>query len=151
MKIEKERKFLMKNFPNNKPDKILLITQKYDSEGYRYRETLTFNNDIPEYVHEKIKKVKVDKGINHETEIETISREQYLKAKCDKTISKERHIFNYEGKVFELDHFYRNSLIILEVENVDIDEEINFPDFLKKRILIEVTGMPEFDNINLAS
>lgn len=149
-KIEKERKFLLKRMPHQKADVILCISQKYH-DGYRYRETLTPKEDGSlDFCYEKLKKTRISNGVNQESEIETISREDFLEIPGDHSVSKDRYIFSFEGKKFEVDQFYRMSLVIMEVEDVDPGEKINFPPFLEKLILMEVTGNPVFDNINLA-
>lgn len=149
--IEKERKFLLKRFPTLNPDKRINITQYYTESGNRFR----MSSVIGEVgiTCEKIKKIKIGKGINHEVDIEFISLSEFNNNRPfnqQKEISKLRSIYNINGKVFEIDLFKDLQLLILEVEDVDVDEEINFPEEIKKLILLEVTGNENFDNYNLS-
>ena len=42
------------------------------------------------------------------------------------------------------------NIVILEVELNDINEKIEFPKYLEREILYEVTGIKEFSNKRLA-
>lgn len=146
--IEKERKWLLKDRPYLKFDKSQAITQFY-LDGYRYRLT---QDSSGEYVAERIKKTKVSKGVNAELEINSISKEEFTELFTDKTpfVSKIRHTYEFKDKVFEVDEFSSCSLIMLEVEDVDLGEKIEFPPEIERCIVLEVTGMEQFDNFNIA-
>jgi CYTH domain-containing protein len=153
--VEMERKFLLKGVPRLDGKKIS-ISQFY-MDGIRYRKTYDYNTEKSTYEH--IKKVKVSKGVNHEIDVTEITRDEYdkfyyifkTKPKNEqRLIVKRRLIIEFENKKFEIDMFYFQSLILLEVEGVTVDEAINFPPEIKKLILMEVTGNPAFDNYSLA-
>ena len=149
--IEKERKFLLKKFPTLEPNKRINITQYYTDSGIRYR----MSSVIGEVgiTCEKIKKIKIGKGVNQEIDVEEIPLSEFNNNRSvnqQKEISKLRSVYNLNGKVFEIDLFKDLQLLLLEVENVDIDEEIDFPEEIKKLILLEVTGNENFDNYNLS-
>jgi CYTH domain-containing protein len=38
----------------------------------------------------------------------------------------------------------------LEIEGIDIDDAVDFPEWIEKEILMEVTGNPKFTNYELA-
>ena len=126
------------------------IYQAY-AEGWRYRSSL--NQGTNKFNFEKLKKVKVGTGINHEIDVEQITYEQFTEGtnKRDRSITKDRYTIEYKGKKFEVDYFYKMSLVVCEVEDVDMDTVIEFPPEIEKLILLEVTGNPNFDNFNLAS
>ena len=149
--IEKERKFLLKKFPNLDPNKRINITQYYTDAGIRYR----MSSVIGEVgvTCQKIKKIKIEKGINHEVDVEEISLSEFNNNRSvnqQREISKLRSIYNLNGKVFEIDLFKDFQILLLEVEDVDMEEEIDFPEEIKKLILLEVTGNENFDNYNLS-
>ena len=65
-------------------------------------------------------------------------------------INKTRTVIKYEGKKFEIDKYEGMNIVILEVELNDINEKIEFPKYLEREILYEVTGIKEFSNKRLA-
>ena len=69
-----------------------------------------------------------------------------------KKISKYRHVLTV-GRTFEIDCFRDMQLIVLEIELEDANDlirDIYIPNWLKDEIIVEVTGMKEFSNYNLA-
>lgn len=149
-KIEKERKFLLKKLPVfEKYDKIENISQHY-ADGWRFRST--FNIAGKEIKYEKLRKQKQSDGVNIELEVEEIdvAHFTYGMEHSDRSITKDRYTVYYKGNKFEMDYFYNMSLVICEVEDVDIDQDIEWPPEIEKQMLMEVTGNPKFDNFNLA-
>ena len=65
-------------------------------------------------------------------------------------INKTRTVVKYKGHKFEIDKYNGINIIILEVELNDINDKINFPKYIEKEILYEVTGIKEFSNKKLA-
>lgn len=151
-KIEKERKFLLKRMPQIKWDESLSIVQYYIN-GYRYRAQIS-GDDIRTEIFQRIKKVKTGVGINQEVGIRDMTRAEFagiLKGHPEyRKISKNRYIKNHNGKVFEVDQFANCTLIIVEVEDVEMGDQIEFPPEIQEQILMEVTGNEQFDNFNLA-
>ena len=145
---EKERKFLLKRLPSLEPSEQIFILQYY-KDGYRYR--MSKPSSSIKNIFEKIKKVKAAKGHNKELEIEEISSETFWvnKSGCI-SISKRRLVYLYDNKKFEVDDFLDLKLVMLEVEDVELSEKINFPPEIKSVLLLEVTGNDQFDNFNLA-
>lgn len=149
--IEKERKFLLKNIPSMIPQESWKITQFYKN-GLRYRE----ETDGFTTIHIRLKKTKIAPGISNELDIEEISEEVFFEERnsipsaelCE--ISKTRWVYKYNGRKFEVDVFNEIVLVMLEVEDSDLGEEIDFPPLIKAMILMEVTGNPNFDNFNLS-
>jgi len=151
---EMERKFLLKKLPYLTADVIYNITQYY-KDGLRYRHSwIVGTSSIGTF--EKIRKTKITTGHNIETEIETIDHIQFNKNKYGSAqerheIKKKRHVFTYNDKKLEVDVFEDLNLIIMEVEDVTLNEIIKFPPQIENVILLEVTGLKQFDNYELAS
>lgn len=151
--IEKERKFLLKNMPeiSLRPDGHLTIIQFY-KDGWRYRSEY----DGKETKYYKLKKVKLDKGINKEVDIEEIDMITFFNLRTGTTaerheIHKMRYIFNYEGRKFEVDQFKNLTLVMVEIEGVTMEDEIKFPPEISAVMIMEVTGNEAFDNFRLGS
>lgn len=152
-KIEKERRWLLKRVPDfEKMPKVLLIAQFYTEDGWRYR--ITIDTKTQEEKCVKLRKVAVGNGINHEIDIQDITEED-LKEVAErnekaKWIEKTRFVYDYNGKTFEVDDFSDLDLVILEVEDVDMEDNIDFPESIKCEIITEITGQSVFSNYNLA-
>ena len=153
--IEIERKWILRKNPNfnnlNKPVKIFHIHQIYSSNGWRYRKQEEYGIDKIGIITRffRTKKTPYGLGCNIEEEYE-ITADQFSTCDEGKTITKIRQIYNYNGLKFEIDIFADLSLVIMEVELDSIDQEIEIPGFLKELIIIEVTGIKEFNNSSLA-
>ena len=147
---EVERKFLLKRFPRlEKINTVYQIEQWYHSDGFRYRyqvETPTGEVEIF-----KTKKTNISKGVNQEEEI-TLTQNEFdaLNLSNSLYINKTRTVIKYKGHKFEIDKYNGINIIILEVELKDINEKIDFPKYIEKEILYEVTGIKEFSNKKLA-
>lgn len=89
-------------------------------------------------------------------EEEEISADEYarLRERRDPSrqiIVKDRRCFRWRGRLFELDEIHRPSsraCHLLEVEIDDLDQHVEFPDFLQ--IDREVTAEPAFANASIA-
>ena len=147
---EIERKFLLKRFPRlEKINNVFHIEQWYHSDGYRYRKQVEVpTNEIKIF---KTKKTNISKGVNQEEEtILTLIEFNELDLSNSLHINKIRTVIKYEGKKFEIDKYEGMNIVILEVELNDINEKIEFPKYLEREILYEVTGIKEFSNKRLA-
>ena len=51
---------------------------------------------------------------------------------------------------WEIDEFKNRDLVLAEIELESEDDDVAFPDWLAPAVQREVTGEPEFQNINLA-
>jgi len=160
MKLEIERKFLIKSVPEIKPDQIVEIEQYYfknDTGIWERARSWSPNNSKKKYIH-TIKKT-VSKGVNIEDEHELSKKEfSTFKEKCHKTsneskyIKKTRHIYKDGILKWEIDEFnWDCNLIIAEIEIPTKDYLVIIPEFLKDLILLEVTGLKPFSNRSLAS
>lgn len=147
-KIEIERKFLLSNIPNLEYDMKIDIYQFYVGE-YRFRLSRQGGVDI----YEKFKKTFIGKNKYSIEEVELISEKEYYKNKglSSSEIWKERYIYSFKGKTFEIDTFKQFSLTICEVELSNFFETFYFPLEIEKLILKEVTNERKFSNQYLAT
>jgi len=65
-------------------------------------------------------------------------------------ISKRRYPVPDGERVWEIDEFLDRELVLAEVELEREDEEVSPPEWLKPYVVREVTGEPEYVNVNLA-
>jgi len=157
--LEIERRFLLKSIPNIPFEMTLEITQCYlspkkDKETERVRAiTKIIDGHIvgDQWVH-TIKKPTEGLG---QIEIEKdITWDDYSLGKehSDRMISKTRHIFKHKSDnlKWEIDQFNGLSLVIAEIEIPSEDYELKIPKILRPYILMEITGMKQFSNSNLA-
>ncbi len=167
IKLEIERKFLVKLPLNEEAEKALLdyppnnISQTYligkhegDVERVRSSSIQCLGAVFNHYTHTR--KTYVSSGTNEETEIDIdlkrYAREIAKHSDPEKSvIVKVRHFVEWKDLLFELDIFEgaHKGLAVLEIELKDINQEIELPPFLE--IIREVTNEKEFSNFNLAS
>jgi len=160
MKLEIERKFLLKAMPGIDPTEVVKIDQYYfkNSKGVWERaRSWESNKNGKKYIH-TVKK-SISKGVNLEdekalTDVEFVD----FKNKClsktleSKFISKERWIYP-DGKLYwEVDIFNSgHHLIVAEIEIPTKSYKLTIPDFIKDKMLLEVTGLKQFSNRNLSN
>jgi CYTH domain-containing protein len=159
MKIEIERKFLLKSLPKKTPDQSVDIDQFYlktPSGIWERARTWFSSNGDRKYIH-TIKK-NISKGVNIEDEY-LMTEEDFLKfkEKCfklnteSKHIKKIRHIYKDDNLFWEIDEFKSNyKLIIAEVEIPKKNYKLNIPNFIEELVLLEVTGIKQFNNKTLS-
>lgn len=159
-KLEIERKFLLRQFPDFKKFPVTVqpikITQHYIGEHGRIRIRCRAQDGegIACYRTEKINTDRPDISIELEN---LISNEEYmghfreLNSRFD-AISKTRHYFIWKNQVFELDIFHEpdrlQGLALLEIELDDESDKVELPDWLGP--LVEVTGDKKFKNRQMA-
>lgn len=159
MKLEIERKFLLKAMPSKAPDDVFAIDQYYlknKSGIWERARTYHSENSGDTYIH-TVKK-SVSKGVNIEDEKE-LTKEQFeeFKSNClsgkfeSRFISKERHVYKEGELKWEVDKFGSGyNLIIAEIEIPKKTFKISFPDYISQVALLEVTGIKQFSNRSLS-
>jgi len=159
MKIEIERKFLLKSIPDLKPEETIEIFQWYrkNSKGIWERARSCYSDKIGFYFVHTIKR-NISKGVNEEDE-KFITSDEFNKfvKKCKNSnqsryISKERLIYSHGDLKWEVDVFNNgHHLIVAEIEIPYLDYEVDIPDFISNKLLMEVTGLKQFSNKNLSN
>ncbi len=178
MKLEIERRFLLKSLPTNIDwyrshgysgyDNFFLtrfhITQTYydrNVEGYEgpfriRREELIDDRKVKQLSFDITRKKLVEKGV-FEEEVVQIDYRTYKKIKDnehDGALKKVRHVIECrenKGLEWEIDVFSQPiHLLIAEIELPSMDYDLKIPYFLKDVIITEVTGQKEFSNRSLA-
>ena len=160
MKLEIERKFLLKSIPEKQPDEIIKIDQWYLKNSYgtweRVRKCDSSTNSTY-YVH-TVKK-SISKGVNMEDE-KLISEKEYIKFlnNCKNSfqesryITKERWCYKQNELKWEVDIFHSgHHLVVAEIEIPKKTYKVVLPNFIKEKLLLEVTGMKQFSNKNLSN
>lgn len=160
MKLEIERKFLLKAMPDKEPSEIVKIDQWYwkNPKG-TWERARSWQSNINglSWIH-TIKK-SVSKGINLEDE-KFLTKSEYdsFIKRCKspvedaKFISKERWIYPDGDLKWEVDIFNNgHHLIVAEIEIPKKSFKVNIPDFIKDKLLMEVTDFKQFSNRNLSN
>lgn len=154
--LEIERKFLLKRVPKflAKDIKKYLIHQVYvdiDGQVTRFRMTENLRSPDNETTCVKCVKKPISIGVFEEIEVD-VSQNTFDKMtkKPHRFIIKERLVYSEGGLKWEIDKYDDISLVTLEVELDDINQEIEIPEKIKKEIICEVTGQKSFSNYSLS-
>lgn len=154
--IEIERKFIVSKTPDETHQQYsrLGICQWYEENAggaIRHRRTYDWvGRGQPLY--EKIIKKPSGHGSNIEKTLGRGKSTFWSGFYTHKKVSKTRLVYLENGFKFEFDVFDPGyaDFILLEVELDHIDQEINFPDWIKELIIREVTGDSSYNNYNIA-
>jgi len=151
--IEIERKFLMRVNPFRFDyDDVVEIHQCYlprDEEGFTVRYRATALDGVAAYVKTRKKRIS-DMSC---TELEhKVTKPEYDRAEEEslKSLVKLRYRKKIGNLVWELDDFLTSRLMIMEVELPSEDYEFDIPKEVEICTLMEVTGIDEFYNENIA-
>jgi CYTH domain-containing protein len=97
--------------------------------------------------------VKLGEGVTR-TEVEEETTEAIFLAMWPLTkrrrLRKRRFEVDVDDLTWEIDEFKNRDLVLAEIELDSEDDEVAFPDWLAPAVQREVTGEPEFLNVNLA-
>jgi len=161
MNIEIERKFLLKSVPSKKPVETIRIHQWYrkTSKGIWERARSCYSDKDGVYFIYTVK-TPVSAFSNMEDEkILNVDEFNRFVEKCKRSsearfISKDRLVYPHvsDGLKWEVDVFNSgHHLIVAEIEIPTETYKLDVPEFLHKKILLEVTGMRQFSNKNLSN
>lgn len=153
-KLEIERKFVLKSFPQTKRDKVVKNIEQFyltmdDGRTGRIRRTI-MNGETTKY--ELTFKKKQAPGVYIEDE-SIITKEYYLELqkKAKKFLKKKRILIKDDNDlIWEIDLYKNIKLITAEVELTDINYNLQIPGFIQKVLITDVTGIKEFSNSSLA-
>lgn len=159
MKIEIERKFLLKSIPEEIPSEVIKIEQWYQKRNgvwERVRKCDSSSNGV--YFVHTIKKT-ISKGVNMEDE-KMIEEEEYnsfvsscaISSNESRFITKERWVYPQGDLKWEVDIFHSgHHLVVAEIEIPTKTFKFEIPNFIGSKLLLEVTGMKQFSNKNLSN
>jgi len=153
---EIERKYLLRFVPEKARDSRWVdIAQGYlpgSKLQERIRRVSVHHGSGRKEVH-FYRTVKLGEGVTR-TEVEEETTEAIFLAMWPLTrrrrLRKRRYKVDVDGLTWEIDEFRNRDLVLAEVELDSEDDEVAFPDWLAPAVQREVTGEPEFVNINLA-
>jgi len=153
VEIETERRFLLKSLPSHvRWDDIIEISQTYISEKNaniveRVRNSFSLNLEFDIWTH-TTKDRLTDMSVNEvEREIGVDEYNKFIDM-GKRSINKRRNIKKVDNLKWEIDVF--SNLVIAEIELPSEDYNLVIPDWLKPHIIMEITGMHQFSNSNLA-
>jgi CYTH domain-containing protein len=157
--IEIERKFLLKAMPDVLPTEVVKIDQFYfkNKEGV-WERVRQWNSNLygKRWIHTV--KTKLSDFSNEEVEKELTKKEyDEFKKRCrqnksnSRYIKKERWIYPDGDLYWEVDLFKdKCHIIIAEIEIPSEDYDLNIPEFISKKTLLEVSGLKLFSNRSLS-
>lgn len=156
--IEIERKFLLKSIPDIKPTEIIRIRQWYLKVDGIWERARSMESSISglKWVHTIKTRISETSNLEEERELSKKEFEDFIKrckssdhmAKC---IKKERRIYPYGELKWEVDIFSQKChIIVAEIEMPAEDYELEIPEFILKKSLMEVTGLKQFSNRSLS-
>lgn len=157
--IEIERKFLLKAMPEVLPTEVVKIDQFYfkNKEGV-WERVRQWNSNVygKKWIHTV--KTKLSDFSNEEIERELTKKEyEEFKKRCrqnksnSRYIKKERWIYPDGDLYWEVDIFKdKCHIIIAEIEIPSEDYDLNIPEFISKKTLLEVSGLKQFSNRSLS-
>lgn len=157
MNLEIERKYLLKDMPRVKPDDFMEIEQFYcenkrHKTKYRLRIINRWVGNKKETTYVQTIKRKIENGVYEEHEIglnkgafDDLFR--YAKTR----LSKWRYIYKINKTLkWEVDIYRDMKLVIAEIELPKKNHKFKIPDYIKNKIIMEVTEFDEFTNFNLS-
>jgi CYTH domain-containing protein len=158
--IEIERKYLLKGLPDVEPSEKIKIQQFYfkNKEGIWERaRQMDYGQGVKKFIHTI--KTRISEIANDEQE-RTMTLEEFekFKKKCRKYkgssrfLKKERWVYPMGELKWEVDMFKGDiNMVIAEIEIPSEDYEVEIPDYIQKKLLMDVSGMKQFGNRSLSS
>lgn len=149
--VEIERKYLLRSMPRLPEDTPVLRVDQGYLPGERLVERVRRVRGQEETRYYRT--VKLGSGVRR-IEIEEETDEATFRALWRLTkgrrVIKRRHVVRDGERKWEIDKFVGRKLVLAEIELPDETTQVNPPDWLKRRIVREVTGDPKYLNANLA-
>ena len=157
--IEIEKKFLLKAMPDVLPTEVVKIDQFYfkNKEGV-WERVRQWNSNLygKRWIHTIKTKISDFSNEEIEKDITKLEYEEFKKGCRQKKsnsryIKKERWIYPDGDLYWEVDIFKdKCHIIIAEIEIPSEDYDLNIPEFISKKTLLEVTGQKLFSNRSLS-
>jgi CYTH domain-containing protein len=157
--IEIERKFLLKSIPDIKPTEIIKIKQWYLKVDGIWERARSMDSNIYgiKWVHTIKTRISDISNIEDEYDMDKDEFDDFVK-RCKSAkqnaryITKERRIYPDGELKWEVDVFSQKChIIVAEIEIPSEDYELEIPEFIQKKNLLEVTGLKQFSNRSLSN
>jgi CYTH domain-containing protein len=157
--IEIERKFLLKAIPDLKPVEVIKIRQWYLKVDGVWERARSMDSNVYgiKWVHTIKTRISDISNIEEEYDMEKIEFDEFVSiCKSSKQnaryITKERRIYPDGNLKWEVDVFSQKChIIVAEIEIPTEDYELEIPEFIQKKSLLEVTGLKQFSNRSLSN
>lgn len=151
--VEIERRFLLKRVPHIQFDDAIMITQHYisDRNSNKVERIRCSQRDQQNPTMRYTSKERISEMAVHEHERD-LSSEEYreLKKKSNRSVTKVRWVKKEGDLKWEIDEMISFTLIVAEIEIPSEDYDLEIPDYIKNNLIMEITGMNQFSNSNLA-
>ena len=157
--IEIERKFLLKAIPDLKPTEVIKIKQWYLKIEGIWERARSMDSNIYgiKWVHTIKTRISDISNIEEEWDMNKDEFDDFVK-RCKSSkqnarfITKERRIYPDGELTWEVDVFSQKChIIVAEIEIPTEDYELEIPEFIQKKSLLEVTGLKQFSNRSLSN
>jgi CYTH domain-containing protein len=157
--IEIERKFLLKAVPDLKPTEVIKIKQWYLKVDGIWERARSMDSNIYgiKWVHTIKTRISDISNIEDEYDMDKDEFDDFVKH-CKSAnqnaryITKERRIYPDGELKWEVDVFSQKChIIVAEIEIPTEDYELEIPEFIQKKSLLEVTGLKQFSNRSLSN
>jgi CYTH domain-containing protein len=137
IKLEIERKYLLKRLPNLRYFKVLEITQYYLNSNGKSKFYITRKNKIRMGVYEEDEK--------------NISEKEFkrLSKNADSVMSKTRYVYKMRSLKWEID-VYGIKMVTAEIELPREDFTFKMPVAIKRELIMDVTEFPQFTSRRLS-
>jgi CYTH domain-containing protein len=157
--IEIERKFLLKAVPDLKPTEVIKIKQWYLKVDGIWERARSMDSNIYgiKWVHTIKTRISDISNIEEEYDMDKDEFDDFVK-RCKSAkqnaryITKERRIYPDGELKWEVDVFSQKChIIVAEIEIPTEDYELEIPEFIQKKSMLEVTGLKQFSNRSLSN
>jgi CYTH domain-containing protein len=157
--IEIERKFLLKAIPDLKPTEVIKIKQWYLKVDGIWERARSMDSNVYgiKWVHTIKTRISDISNIEEEYDMDKNEFDDFVK-RCKSSkqnaryITKERRIYPDGELKWEVDVFSQKChIIVAEIEIPTEDYELEIPEFIQKKSLLEVTGLKQFSNRSLSN
>lgn len=157
--IEIERKFLLKAIPDAKPTEIIKIKQWYLKVDGIWERARSMESNIYgiKWVHTVKTRISDISNLEEERDLTKKEFDDFVKVcksskQTARYITKERRIYPDGELKWEVDVFSQKChIIVAEIEIPTEDYDLEIPEFIQKKNLLEVTGLKQFSNRSLSN
>ena len=157
--IEIERKFLLKSVPDIKPTETIKIKQWYLKVDGIWERARSMDSNIYgiKWVHTIKTRISEISNIEEEINLSNEEFDDFVRRCGDvnenaRYISKQRRIYPVGDLKWEVDVFSQKChIVVAEIEIPTEDYDLEIPDFIQKKTLLEVTGLKQFSNRSLSN